>query len=98
MFRESNGQSPSEGDKVEAGTPANPETENYSMHAFGSYFVEARVNEDTGEVRVPRMTGVFAVGRVINAKTARSQFIGGMTMGSRWRCTRRAWSMSVSGT
>jgi xanthine dehydrogenase YagR molybdenum-binding subunit len=57
VFRESNGQSPSEGDKVEAGTPANPETENYSMHAFGSYFVEARVNEDTGEVRVPRMTG-----------------------------------------
>jgi xanthine dehydrogenase YagR molybdenum-binding subunit len=81
VFRESHGQSPSEGDKVEAGTPANPGTENYSMHAFGAYFVEARVNEDTGEVRVPRMTGVFAVGRVINAKTARSQFIGGMTMG-----------------
>ena len=38
------------------------------------------------------MTGVFAVGNVINAKTARSQFIGGMTMGlSAWRCTRRAW-------
>jgi len=81
VFRERHGQSPSEGDTVEAGTPANPETENYSMHAFGAYFVEARVNEDTGEVRIPRMTGVFAVGRVINAKTARSQFIGGMTMG-----------------
>jgi xanthine dehydrogenase YagR molybdenum-binding subunit len=51
------------------------------MEAYGAYFVEARVNEDTGEVRVPRMTGVFAVGRVINAKTARSQFVGGMTMG-----------------
>jgi xanthine dehydrogenase YagR molybdenum-binding subunit len=81
VFRESHGQSPSEGDTVEAGTPANPETANYSKHAFGAYFVEARVNEDTGEVRIPRMTGVFAVGRVINAKTARSQFIGGMTMG-----------------
>jgi xanthine dehydrogenase YagR molybdenum-binding subunit len=81
LFRERHGQSPSEGDKVEAGMPANPETENYSMHAFGAYFVEARVNEDTGEVRVPRMSGVFAVGKVINAKTARSQFIGGMTMG-----------------
>jgi xanthine dehydrogenase YagR molybdenum-binding subunit len=81
VFRERHGQSPSGGDTVEAGTPDNPETENYSLHAFGAYFAEARVDEDTGEVRVPRMTGVFAVGRVINAKTARSQFIGGMTMG-----------------
>ena len=81
VFRERHGEDPSEGDTVEAGTPENPETENYSMHAFGAHFVEARVNEDTGEVRIPRMTGVFAVGRVINAKTARSQFIGGMTMG-----------------
>jgi xanthine dehydrogenase YagR molybdenum-binding subunit len=61
--------------------PENPETENYAMHAFGAYFVEARVDADTGEVRVPRMTGVFAVGNIINPKTARSQFIGGMTMG-----------------
>ena len=81
VFRERHGEDPFEGDTVEAGTPENPETENYSMHAFGAHFVEARVDEDTGEVRVPRMTGVFAVGRVINAKTARSQFIGGMTMG-----------------
>ena len=81
VFRERHGDSPSEGDTAEAGTPDNPATENYSMYAFGAYFVEARVDEDTGEVRVPRMTGVFAVGNVINAKTARSQFIGGMTMG-----------------
>lgn len=81
VFRERHGQDPSEGDKVEAEMPANPETENYAMHAFGAHFVEARVDVDTGEVRVPRMTSVFAVGRVINAKTARSQFIGGMTMG-----------------
>jgi xanthine dehydrogenase YagR molybdenum-binding subunit len=81
VFRERHGEDPSEGDTVEAGTPENPESENYSMHAFGAHFVEARVAEDTGEVRVPRMTGVFAVGRIINAKTARSQFVGGMTMG-----------------
>jgi xanthine dehydrogenase YagR molybdenum-binding subunit len=81
VFRQRHGEDPSEGDTVEAGTPENPETGNYSMHAFGAHFVEARVDEDTGEVRIPRMTGVFAVGRVINAKTARSQFIGGMTMG-----------------
>jgi xanthine dehydrogenase YagR molybdenum-binding subunit len=52
-----------------------------ARHAFGAQFVEARVNVDTGEVRLPRVLGVFAVGRVINPKTARSQFIGGMTMG-----------------
>ena len=80
-FRGRHGQNPAAGDTAEAGTPDNPDTENYSMHAFAAYFAEARVDEDTGEVRVPRMTGVFAVGNVINAKTARSQFIGGMTMG-----------------
>jgi xanthine dehydrogenase YagR molybdenum-binding subunit len=80
-FRGRHGQNPAAGDTVEAGMPDNPDTKNYSMHAFGAYFAEARVDEDTGEMRVPRMTGVFAVGNVINAKTARSQFIGGMTMG-----------------
>jgi xanthine dehydrogenase YagR molybdenum-binding subunit len=52
-----------------------------SRHAFGAQFVEVRVDADSGEVRVPRVLGVFAVGRVINPKTARSQFIGGMTQG-----------------
>ena len=80
-FRGRHGHNPAAGDTAEAGMPDNPDTENYAMHAFGAYFSEARVDEDTGEVRVPRMTGVFAVGNVINAKTARSQFIGGMTMG-----------------
>jgi xanthine dehydrogenase YagR molybdenum-binding subunit len=52
-----------------------------AKHAFGAQFVEVRVSVDTGEIRVPRVLGVFACGRIINAKTARSQFIGGMTMG-----------------
>ncbi len=81
VFRERHGEDPSEGDEVQARTPNNPDTENYAMHAFGAYFVETRVDADTGEVRVPRMTGVFAVGNVINPGTARSQFIGGMAMG-----------------
>jgi xanthine dehydrogenase YagR molybdenum-binding subunit len=51
------------------------------MHSFGAQFAEVRVNVDTGEVRVPRMLGVFSIGRVINPRTARSQLIGGMTMG-----------------
>ena len=53
----------------------------YARHAFGAQFAEAEVDADTGEVRVRRMLGVFAAGRIINPKTARSQFIGGMTMG-----------------
>ena len=50
-------------------------------HAFGAQFAEVRVDIDTGEIRVPRLLGVFAAGRIINAKTARSQLVGGMTMG-----------------
>ena len=50
-------------------------------HAFGAQFAEVRVDVDTGEIRVPRLLGVFAAGRIINAKTARSQLVGGMTMG-----------------
>jgi len=52
-----------------------------AKHAFGAQFVEVRVNVDTCEIRVPRALGVFACGRIINPKTARSQFLGGMTMG-----------------
>ncbi|XRQ04763.1 xanthine dehydrogenase family protein molybdopterin-binding subunit [Actinomadura welshii] len=55
--------------------------EEYARHAFGAQFAEVEVDMDTGEVRVARMLGVFAAGRIINPVTARSQFIGGMTMG-----------------
>ena len=64
-----------------AGAADNPAADVYSMHAFGAHFAEVRVDADTGEVRVPRMLGVFAVGRVVNPRTARSQLIGGMTFG-----------------
>ncbi|PWR14732.1 xanthine dehydrogenase [Micromonospora sicca] len=50
-------------------------------YAYGAHFCEVRVDADTGEVRVPRLLGVFAAGRVVNPTTARSQLIGGMTMG-----------------
>jgi xanthine dehydrogenase YagR molybdenum-binding subunit len=54
---------------------------NLARHGFGAQFAEVRVDVDTGEIRVPRLLGVFAVGRIINAKTARSQLIGGMAWG-----------------
>ncbi|MGP3988988.1 xanthine dehydrogenase family protein molybdopterin-binding subunit [Streptomyces sp. 3N207] len=55
--------------------------EEYARHAFGAVFAEVSVDAVTGEVRVRRLLGVFAAGRILNARTARSQFIGGMTMG-----------------
>jgi xanthine dehydrogenase YagR molybdenum-binding subunit len=81
VFRDRHGHSPSEGDQAEAAAPDNPEGHKYAMRAFGACFAEARVDADTGEVQVTRMTGIFAAGKIINPKTARSQIIGGMTMG-----------------
>jgi xanthine dehydrogenase YagR molybdenum-binding subunit len=54
---------------------------NYAHASFGAHFAEVAVHRDTGEVRVRRMLGVFAAGRILNAKTARSQMIGGMIWG-----------------
>ena len=46
-------------------------------HAFGAQFAEVRVDVDTGEIRVPRMVGVFAAGRIVNAaRRARSSSAG----------------------
>jgi len=72
---------PAEGLEVTAEMPDNPNAERFSMHAFGAQFAEVRVRADSGEVRVPRLLGVFAAGRIINPKTARSQLLGGMTWG-----------------
>ncbi|MER6388644.1 xanthine dehydrogenase family protein molybdopterin-binding subunit [Streptomyces sp. NPDC001523] len=53
----------------------------YARHAFGAHFAEVRVDTVTGEVRVSRLLGVFAAGHILNPRTARSQFKGGMVMG-----------------
>ncbi|WP_369240612.1 xanthine dehydrogenase family protein molybdopterin-binding subunit [Streptomyces sp. R21] len=50
-------------------------------HSFGAQFAEVAVDVTTGEVRVRRMLGIFAAGRIINPLTARNQFVGGMTWG-----------------
>jgi xanthine dehydrogenase YagR molybdenum-binding subunit len=49
--------------------------------AFGAEFVEVRVNRWTHEIRVPRMVGAFAAGRIMNPRTARSQLMGGLIWG-----------------
>lgn len=53
----------------------------YAQATFGAHFCEVGVDIDTAEVRVRRMGGAFAAGRILNPKSARSQVIGAMTMG-----------------
>jgi xanthine dehydrogenase YagR molybdenum-binding subunit len=53
----------------------------FTQESYGAHFAEVGVDMDTGEIRLRRMLGVFTAGRILNAKTARSQAIGGMTFG-----------------
>ena len=66
---------------VEASAPPPLETLHWSMHSFGAMFCEVRVNAVTGETRVSRFLGSFDCGRILNSKTAASQFRGGIIMG-----------------
>jgi xanthine dehydrogenase YagR molybdenum-binding subunit len=64
-----------------AKAPMPAEMKKYSMHSFGAQFCEVRVNELTGEIRIARWLGSFDTGRILNPKTATSQFRGGIVMG-----------------
>jgi xanthine dehydrogenase YagR molybdenum-binding subunit len=61
---------------------ANPTAQaEYAMHAHGAIFAEVKVDPDLGQVRVTRMVGAFAAGRIINPRLVRSQLLGGMIWG-----------------
>jgi xanthine dehydrogenase YagR molybdenum-binding subunit len=84
MLRASGGQIPPEGLEAEGEIPdptEDPNYQAYSIHSYGAQFAEVGVDIDTGEIRLRRMLGVFSAGRILNAKTARSQIIGGMIWG-----------------
>ncbi|MEJ5979354.1 xanthine dehydrogenase family protein molybdopterin-binding subunit [Novosphingobium sp. PS1R-30] len=66
---------------VEAKAPPPLETQHWSMHSHGAMFCEVQVNAITGEPRVKRFLGSFDCGRILNPKTAASQFRGGIIMG-----------------
>lgn len=68
--------------KARGGQGGLPQELPFSAHSFGAQFVELGVNRVTSEVRLRRMLGVFAAGRIINDKLARSQILGGMIMGA----------------
>jgi xanthine dehydrogenase YagR molybdenum-binding subunit len=53
----------------------------YAMHAHGAVFAEVKVDPDFGQIRVTRLVGAFAAGRVINPRLVRSQYFGGMIWG-----------------
>jgi len=53
----------------------------YAMHAHGAVFAEVKVDPDLGQIRVSRMVGAFAAGRIINPRMVRSQIYGGMIWG-----------------
>jgi xanthine dehydrogenase YagR molybdenum-binding subunit len=71
------------GGPVEAKGKAEPDEQRkkFSNHAFGAHFAEVLVDPDLGMVKVSRMVGVFAPGRILNARTARSQLLGAMVWG-----------------
>jgi xanthine dehydrogenase YagR molybdenum-binding subunit len=59
-----------------------PEDEGpYTTQSFGAHFAEVEVDPDLCTVRVTRFVGAFDAGRILNAKTARSQFIGATVWG-----------------
>jgi len=80
-FREKFGGSPVDGDEISGDVDQAAKDSDHAAYAFGAQFAEVRVHADTGELRVPRLYGVFAAGRIVNPRTARSQLVGGMTMG-----------------
>jgi xanthine dehydrogenase YagR molybdenum-binding subunit len=78
------GSSPEALKKLYAGQPefhGGDSDEDSVKYAFGAEFVEVRINRYTREIRVPRIVGAFAAGRIMNTRTARSQLMGGMIWG-----------------
>ena len=67
--------------EVEAASAPGDEKQKYSMHSFSATFVEVRVDELLGDINVTRVVSAIDVGRIINAKTATSQTIGGVVGG-----------------
>jgi xanthine dehydrogenase YagR molybdenum-binding subunit len=58
-----------------------PAAKQYSMHSFGAVFAEVHVDPELGELRVERVVVRYAIGKLLNAKTDRSQLLGGVVWG-----------------
>ncbi len=53
----------------------------YAAYTHSAIFVEVKVDEDLGVVRVTRVVNAVAAAKILNPKTARSQIMGGVVMG-----------------
>jgi len=63
------------------GRRENDAAANYAMASHGAVFAEVKVDPDLKQVRVTRLIGAFAAGRIINPLLAKSQLNGGMIWG-----------------
>lgn len=62
----------------------------YAMHAHGAVFAEVKVDPELGQIRVTRLVGAFAAGRIINPRLVKSQYYGGMIWGVSFALHERA--------
>lgn len=58
-----------------------PTAGDFSLHSWCAHFIEVRVDEDFGTVRVSRVVSAFDSGRLYNPRLAESQIKGGIIMG-----------------
>jgi xanthine dehydrogenase YagR molybdenum-binding subunit len=72
------------------GAPNPAEQSTYAMHAHGAVFAEVKVDPELGQIRVSRLVGAFAAGRIINPHLVRSQMFGGMIWGISFALHERA--------
>src|SRR5262249_32268984 len=73
-----NGGSPVE---AQAEAKEGDEKDKFTSRSFGGGFAEVRVDGSLGRITVPRIVAAYSVGRLLNAKLARSQLIGGLVWG-----------------
>ena len=61
--------------------PNSRQARKYASYTHSAVFAEARVDEELGVIRLPKIVCAVAAGRILNPKTARSQILGGVVMG-----------------
>jgi xanthine dehydrogenase YagR molybdenum-binding subunit len=78
---ERGGRIPDEGIAFDVKSEPTEEEDRYTAQSFGAHFAQVEVDPDLGVVRVTRFVGAFEAGRILNQKTARSQYLGGIVWG-----------------
>ncbi len=58
-----------------------PEDSGHARNTHSAVFAEVKVDEQLGVIRVTRIVNAVAAGRILNAKTAHSQVMGGVVWG-----------------